>query len=86
MPIDADVEECMTSAKGSGYKGTANVTENGYTCQAWNSQSPHTHDYGEKLKNESNYCRNPDDDERPWCYTNSTSKKWEYCSIPLCGM
>ena len=86
MSTDEDAAECLTSAKGSDYKGTANITENGYTCQAWGSQSPNTHGYGEKLMNDSNYCRNPSNEDRPWCFTNSTSKRWDYCSIPLCSM
>ena len=80
MSTDEDAAECLMSAKGSDYKGTANITESGYTCQAWGSQSPNTHGYGE------NYCRNIKNKEsRPWCYTTSTSKIWEYCNIPLCG-
>ncbi len=33
----------------------------------------------------SNYCRNPDNEPGgPWCYTTSSSKRWEYCGVPLC--
>lgn len=34
---------------------------------------------------EENYCRNPDGEPRPWCFTTSPSKRWESCSIPRCG-
>ena len=33
---------------------------------------------------ESNYCRNPDNVKRPWCYTTDRRKRWEYCSVPKC--
>ena len=29
------------------------------------------------------YCRNPDKDDKPWCYTQFS---WEYCEVPTCGM
>ena len=32
----------------------------------------------------SNYCRNPSDDIRPWCFTTDSGIKWEYCGIPKC--
>lgn len=32
-----------------------------------------------------NYCRNPDGELRPWCFTTSPTKRWEYCSIPHCS-
>uniref|UniRef100_A0A3B4FMA1 trypsin n=1 Tax=Pundamilia nyererei TaxID=303518 RepID=A0A3B4FMA1_9CICH len=33
---------------------------------------------------EENSCRNSDREPRPWCYTTSPSKRWEYCSKPRC--
>jgi hypothetical protein len=27
-----------------------------------------------------NYCRNPDGEPRPWCYTVDNTKRWEFCS------
>jgi len=31
--------------------------------------------------------RNPDDDEKPWCYImKDNSLSWEYCDVPSCGM
>lgn len=34
---------------------------------------------------EGNYCRNPDNDIQPWCYTTDPDTKWEYCKVPICG-
>jgi len=31
---------------------------------------------------ESNYCRNPNGANEPWCYTRE--KEWEYCGVPRC--
>ena len=48
----------------------------------WSSQTPHIHDYSES---EWNYCRNPDEEPKPWCYTTDPDKRWEFCDIPVCG-
>ena len=78
------VRECLESAKGHGYKGTANETRTGLPCQRWDSQSPHSHKWG-SLGSEGNNCRNPDNGRLPWCYTTSADSRWDYCDIPLCG-
>ncbi|XP_056620634.1 transmembrane protease serine 9-like [Triplophysa dalaica] len=80
-------EDCMHS-NGKDYGGKISITESGYTCQRWDSQTPHQHDYTyiflHELNLEENYCRNPGGDPRPWCYTTDPFKPWEYCSIPRC--
>ncbi|XP_056619759.1 plasminogen-like [Triplophysa dalaica] len=78
-------EDCM-HCNGDDYRGKISITESGYTCQRWDSQTPHQHDYILSfLQNlRENYCRNPGGDPRPWCYTTDPSKRWEYCSIPRC--
>ncbi|XP_069370993.1 plasminogen [Paralichthys olivaceus] len=80
-------EECI-HCSGENYRGKISTTENGFTCQRWDSQAPHNHGYfpsalPEKYL-EENYCRNPDGDPQPWCFTTSPSKKWDFCSIPRC--
>eukprot|EP01083_Nonionella_stella_P268460 907554_1 len=56
--------ECTGS--GANYEGTLNVAENGKPCLAWKALP----DNKERFKHlPSNYCRNPDSDKRPWCYT-----------------
>ncbi len=64
-------------------KGQVNTTQRGYSCQHWQTNSPH--EVKIKPKNaDHNYCRNPDGDPRgPWCYTTSEIK-WDYCFIPEC--
>uniref|UniRef100_A0A3B4FM74 Kringle domain-containing protein n=1 Tax=Pundamilia nyererei TaxID=303518 RepID=A0A3B4FM74_9CICH len=80
--------ECMV-CNGENYRGKISTTENGFTCQRWDSQKPHNHGYNPStlpLKYlEENYCRNPDGDPRPWCFTTSSSKRWDFCSIPRCS-
>ncbi|KAF4796290.1 hypothetical protein TURU_085266 [Turdus rufiventris] len=79
--------QCL-SGRGEDYRGTIAVTESGNTCQHWSSQSPHRHartpeNYPCRGLDE-NYCRNPDGEKRPWCYTTNTTARWEYCDIPSC--
>ena len=80
--------ECKTTAKGTEYRGTISKTRSGYVCQRWTSQSPHRHGFTPERKPgkglESNFCRNPDKEPRPWCYTTSPRKRWDFCSIPDC--
>ncbi|KAK3087884.1 hypothetical protein FSP39_012023 [Pinctada imbricata] len=74
-------KECLTTSNGAEYKGTLSITENGQTCKDWKSVS---HSFGTQLNNNVNYCRNPDNKARPWCYTGSGTGSWEYCDVPQC--
>ncbi|XP_061190204.1 uncharacterized protein LOC133198071 [Saccostrea echinata] len=87
-----DIPDCATTAleclinsdpKGRLYFGTHNVANTGDLCQAWGSQSPNTHRYT-YLSDQSNYCRNPDGEPAPWCYTVNPKVRWSICIIPHC--
>lgn len=82
-PYDCYVEDDA----GEGYPGLQDMTESGRSCQYWSGQKPHAHSYtgADKGMGNHNYCRNPGQSKaRPWCYTQDTSKEWEYCKIPVC--
>uniref|UniRef100_A0A672H7R1 trypsin n=1 Tax=Salarias fasciatus TaxID=181472 RepID=A0A672H7R1_SALFA len=85
--------ECYNS-RGAGYRGVVDTTESGARCLAWNSDllfdelhvgtvaDPALRGLGEHA-----FCRNPDGDRKPWCYTlNDSAISWEYCAVPSCLM
>eukprot|EP00105_Crassostrea_gigas_P041126 XP_019925274.1 PREDICTED: plasminogen [Crassostrea gigas] len=74
-------EECKRSRIGYDYTGKVHVTQSGITCQAWSSQTPHSHSHTSLPEN---YCRNPDREPAPWCYTTDPNKRWELCNISDC--
>jgi len=82
-------DESMTSTNNyADYRGCQTSTRSGYTCQAWDEQSPHTHTNTPENKpefgmGEHNYCRSSGGDGI-WCYTTSSSKRWEHCDPIAC--
>ncbi|GAA6216291.1 hepatocyte growth factor activator isoform X1 [Lates japonicus] len=85
--------ECYNS-RGRGYRGLASTTVSGARCLPWNSDLLHDELHvgtvvASPLKGlgEHAYCRNPDGDKKPWCYTlNDGAISWEYCDVPSCVM
>uniref|UniRef100_W5NFF8 Plasminogen n=1 Tax=Lepisosteus oculatus TaxID=7918 RepID=W5NFF8_LEPOC len=81
-------EECM-HCSGEDYEGKTSITESGYECQRWDSQKPNSHGYLPQMLPDKhldeNYCRNPDGEPRPWCFTTNPAKRWDFCSIPRCS-
>merc|ERR1719419_143501 len=99
--LDASAEpgDCYESA--STYTGSTSTTESGRTCQNWSEQKPHEHNVhdkglhkyrpywqslGQTSAEAKNYCRDPDNSGAPWCYTQESGKRWEYCSVPKCAL
>jgi len=84
--------QCKTTKQGKEYRGTLSKTKSGLTCQAWSSQSPHSHAANtdnlfpdQNVGEASNYCRAADSSsDGPWCYTTDPAKRWEYCDVPFC--
>ncbi|NXU83203.1 TPA protein, partial [Xiphorhynchus elegans] len=89
--IDTEVK-CYSDA-GVTYRGTWSVTESGTECLNWNSNDLMDWTYTGQRKDAAelglgnhNYCRNPDEDSRPWCYIYKEGKyTWEHCSVPSCS-
>ncbi|XP_041951278.1 plasminogen-like isoform X1 [Alosa sapidissima] len=81
-------EDCM-HCSGEDYRGNISRTVSGYTCQRWDSQTPHSHSYIASLLPdkylEENYCRNPDGEAKPWCFTTDPRMRWDFCNIPQCA-
>ena len=77
---------CRAKAVGWDYIGNTNKTLGGYTCQRWDSQIDQRHismDISnfpdDTFADAANYCRNPDYDLWPWCFTTVPAWGWEFC-------
>ena len=88
---------CRLTQKGREYRGNISVTMDGFTCQAWSSQTPHLHEMTDPdlfpdhtLEEAQNFCRNPDGQTHgPWCYmmshtASSTILAKMTCNVPYC--
>ncbi|XP_063148045.1 hepatocyte growth factor-like protein isoform X2 [Candoia aspera] len=69
--------------KGEDYRGKVNVTTSGVSCQRWDSQMPHRHNFHPQRYEckdlRENYCRNPDGSEAPWCFTTMPNLPRAFC-------
>ncbi|KAM9238037.1 hepatocyte growth factor activator [Dugong dugon] len=78
---------------GTQYRGVASTAASGLACLAWNSdllyQELHVDSVGAAALlglGPHAYCRNPDNDEKPWCYVvKDHTLSWEYCRLAACG-
>ncbi|XP_030635325.1 hepatocyte growth factor activator [Chanos chanos] len=74
------------------YRGTMGTTLSGAHCLPWNSEllfdevTVNTVESAPAVGlGEHAYCRNPDEDRLPWCYTLSDGAiSWEHCDVPSC--
>ncbi|XP_059395361.1 hepatocyte growth factor activator-like [Carassius carassius] len=85
-------EQCYRDS-GSQYRGVVNVTVSGSSCLPWNSDLLFSELSVETVESaahrglgEHPFCRNPDRDKQPWCYTmTERAVSWEYCDIKPCS-
>ncbi|XP_016099317.1 hepatocyte growth factor-like [Sinocyclocheilus grahami] len=78
--------KCYTGI-GDTYNGKRAKTRSGIPCAPWKDHSKSNERDVDLLMGEQagNFCRNPDKDKHgPWCYTNSSSIPWDYCSFKPC--
>ncbi|CAG0905040.1 unnamed protein product, partial [Darwinula stevensoni] len=95
MCTDRDPPEFKMTQKGGEYIGRKNVTISGLPCQSWNTTKPHpasdevaSHLPGfpdaEDIDEDHNFCRNPNGDAAPWCYSEKREDPGtEFCDIPF---
>ena len=81
LAVNTDSKECLRSKQGYEYRGTLAVTESNRTCKNWTDSR-----FKGKLGDQRNYCRNPDKEPKPWCYTTDPTKTWEFCNVSMCRM
>lgn len=79
QPACVPIAECI-SGNGATYAGNASTAESDRPCLAWSALPPYPGLSSALLTD--NLCRNPDSDQRPWCFT--SQERFEYCDIPAC--
>ncbi|NWU94368.1 TPA protein, partial [Upupa epops] len=80
------------SGRGTDYRGSQSVTASGATCLRWSSQLLGNKVYTARRRDarrlglgSHNFCRNPDNDRKPWCHVlRGNELTWEYCAVPAC--
>ncbi|KAG8578893.1 hypothetical protein GDO81_010657 [Engystomops pustulosus] len=85
-------KEICYRGNGTSYRGTANVTVIGTACLNWESDviqhevSLYSGKHAQKHGiGDHSYCRNPDGDSQPWCFTMKNEiLSWEHCLISPC--
>ena len=87
---EQEKEDCWEKDYSNLYLGHIDVTASGRQCQPWASQEPHAHNMikhfpsNQSMITAKNYCRDPDGEGKPWCYTMDPEVRAEFCNVPLC--
>ena len=93
LVLSSPLTNCLYDLVNQPYTGTVNLTNHGYTCQAWTAQYPQTHSKtndasfpaDDSVAGASNYCRNFGGSGRPYCFTLNRYTIWEFCDLQICG-
>ncbi|XP_061822684.2 tissue-type plasminogen activator-like [Nerophis lumbriciformis] len=78
--------------KGQSYQGVVSTTERGEDCLNWYSidiwlhrESAFDTHLTSSVLDDNNHCRNPDEEDKPWCYVKRHGKlEWDYCNVTKC--
>nr|XP_023486540.1 tissue-type plasminogen activator isoform X1 [Equus caballus] len=90
---EIDASATCYEDQGVTYRGTWSTAESGSECVNWNSSvlalKPYNGWRPDAIRlglGNHNYCRNPDQDSKPWCYVFKAGKySSEPCSTPSCS-
>uniref|UniRef100_A0A3Q3IYW0 trypsin n=1 Tax=Monopterus albus TaxID=43700 RepID=A0A3Q3IYW0_MONAL len=77
---------------GESYRGSVSETDDGDECLFWNSHfilnkgvNPFTSFEDTDGLGPHNFCRNPDGEEKPWCFfRRGQNLTWHYCDVTKC--
>ncbi|XP_039736009.1 coagulation factor XII isoform X3 [Pteropus medius] len=86
---DVDIKASCYHGRGLSYRGTADTSFSGARCQPWASEVTYRNLTAEQARSwglgHHAFCRNPDNDTRPWCFVWSGDRlSWEYCLLSPC--
>ncbi|XP_020018287.2 coagulation factor XII [Castor canadensis] len=84
-----DTKAKCYEGRGLSYRGMARTTLSGAPCQRWASEATYRNVTVEQALSwglgHHTFCRNPDNDTRPWCFVWSGDRlNWEYCDLAQC--
>ncbi|XP_038166119.1 urokinase-type plasminogen activator [Arvicola amphibius] len=90
---EIDTSKTCYHGNGQSYRGKANTDTKGRPCLAWNSPTvlqkvyhAHRPDALSLGLGKHNYCRNPNNQRRPWCYVQIGLKQYvQECMVPDCS-
>ncbi|XP_008576423.1 PREDICTED: coagulation factor XII [Galeopterus variegatus] len=86
---EVDIEASCYDGRGLSYRGMARTTLSGAPCQPWVSETSYRNLTAQQALSQGlgshAFCRNPDNDTRPWCYVLRGDRlSWEYCDLARC--
>jgi integrin beta 3 len=73
--------ECYVDPRGEDYAGFVHHSASGALCDAWNGAHTPPIALG-SFYGSHNFCRNPDGESAPWCFTSGGRAQWETCDLP----
>ncbi|XP_072413491.1 hyaluronan-binding protein 2-like [Chiloscyllium punctatum] len=89
---ETDSNDCY-EGNGEDYRGNVAVTQQGRECLYWSSHlllKKHINIFQPQAEEtgigDHRFCRNPDDDDKPWCFFKEPNGKlkWDFCAISQC--